>query len=685
MTSGADVIRHAPDGPGPATGSVAIMRRGRGPDTNALWFRLLLVAAAYYVSARLGLRFALVGDIVTPLWPPTGLAVVALFALGLGVWPAIAVAAFVVNLPLAGSPAVAAGIAVGNTLAPLWAVLLLQRLNFDGRLARLRDAVTLVFTALVSMTISATVGTLSVAAGGTSLRLADAWWVWWAGDAMGVLIVAPLLWRASDLRGVGRGSIDPGRAVEASLLFSALTVLAYLAPRGENSFMFTVLPLLGWIAWRFQQSGAAPAGFIASSLVILAAADGGGVFTGDSVQVRMVIIQAFNASVALTSFVFAAAVTERRQILESLYLREHRVAQTLQRNLLPDALPDVPGVAICARYVPAEPEAVVGGDWYDVIRFSDDRLGVVVGDVAGHGIASAAAMAQLRTGLRAHALMRGGPAAALLAVNRLSLELHPGTLATVLYAEFDPNRGELRMANAGHPRPLLISPTGEGTYLDGGRMLPIGVTEDLEPREITVPLAEGSTLLLFTDGLVERRLESIDVSLERLRRAASEHRGGLDEFCDHVIAATAIDGSDDVALLTLRPTSLAGIALHVERPALPTGVAEVRHVMQRWLTANGANEEEIADVLVAVSEAQTNAVRHAYRTREGRVSIDASVEGDVLTVTVSDQGTWQHEGAPEDDHGGRGLSLIRALVDLEVETSLAGTRLRMQRRLSGTR
>lgn len=643
---------------------------------------ILMVAGGYYGSAWLGLRLALVDDIVTPLWPPTGVAVVALWVFGYRMWPVIAIAALAVNLPIAASPAVAAGIAVGNTLAPLAAAALLRRLSFDERLARLRDAIVLVAVALASMTISASGGVASLAIGGIDIDVADTWWVWWAGDAMGVLIVAPVLWSLWRVRHV---RVDWLRVAEAGALYASLAAVAFITVRTKTGLFFVLLPLIGWIAWRFQQTGAGPAGLIASVMVILAAADGRGSFEGDSLLQKMVALQAFNACVALTSLVFAASVSERRRVQQLLFEREHRLAQTLQRSLLPSDLASVPGVAFAASYVSSSRGADIGGDWYDVITFTDDKVGLVVGDVEGHGIATTAAMVQLRTMVRAYSLGREGPAATLAAVNSMAFDLHRDTIATLLYAEFDPGPGELVVASAGHIPPVLIPSDGAARLLEVDPAVPIGVWRDLDCTETLHLVPEGSTLVMFTDGLVESREHALDVGIERVLRVASElaTTASLDDLNARIMSGLGVEGAiDDVALLTMRPVSLAGEVLHLTRPAIPTAVGQTRLVLKRWLRANGASDDEAYELLVAFSEAHTNAIRHAYRGPEGFVDITFARDGDVATVTVRDHGRWRERSLMFRESGGRGIPLIEALTDSHIDVQQNGTEIRMRGRLS---
>jgi serine phosphatase RsbU (regulator of sigma subunit) len=288
--------------------------------------------------------------------------------------------------------------------------------------------------------------------------------------------------------------------------------------------------------------------------VIHAATRGDGIFADESILDRMGRLQAFNASVALTSFIFAAAVTERRQILHELYQREHRIAETLQRSMLPQ-LPELPGVELAARYFPSSHDSQVAGDWYDVISLSGDKLGLVVGDVVGHGLSAAAAMAQIRMGLRAYAMSGDGPAATLTAVNRMVMELHPGTMATLLYAEYDPGAGVVRVANAGHPPPLVTG--AKAGFLECAPALPIGVAGDFACDETEHALTTGSTLVLFTDGLVERRGETIDNGLDALSRASGVgSTADIEALCDYITMAMDVASStDDVAVLAVRPTA----------------------------------------------------------------------------------------------------------------------------------
>jgi integral membrane sensor domain MASE1/anti-sigma regulatory factor (Ser/Thr protein kinase) len=647
---------------------------------------LLLVAAAYYGSAELGLRLALVGDSVTPLWPATGVAVVAYLALGLSVWPAIAVAAFAVNLPIGPNAASAGAIAIGNTVAPLLAALLLRRFGFRWDLSRLRDAMLLVVVALSTMTISAWIGTGALAAsdGLAGKSVLDTWWVWWTGDAMGVLIVAPFLWSLWPVR-LARPRFVA--VVEATAVFAALAAVTVVASRSEDSVLFVVFPLLVWIAWRFQRRGAGVAALFVSVVVAVAAADSRGPFAHDMLLTKMAVLQLFNAAVSLTTFVFAAAVTERRRAMEQLYRREHDLAETLQESLLPMAMPEVPSIELCGRYTPAQKGANIGGDWYDVFPLAHERLGVAVGDVVGHGVTAAAAMAELRAALRAYAHESTSPGAVLSRLNHLTLELHPHLMATVFYGVFDVVDNSFWFATAGHPYPLRISPSGEPSYLDGPIGPAIGISDSAEYAWTCQTLDHFETVVAFTDGLIERRDRPMDQGLERLARVARGLTRSLEETCDFLVASLVDenDVADDVAMIAIRPRSFAGERVVLRRPNQPSTVAEVRRFARRWLTDNGASPDDIDDLVLATSEAHTNAVNHAYNGRTGMVVIEFDAEDDDAVITIRDHGTWRVSAEFFDARkstAGRGLGLMNALTDtVQIASGATGTEVRLRRRL----
>ena len=276
--------------------------------------RLAAVAIAYWGAAHLSLNLALIHGQVTPIWPPTGIALVTFLTLGRRMWPAIAIAAFAVNLPLGPSPLGAAAIACGNTLAPLVSSELLRRAGFRRQLDRMRDAIAIVVLgALVGMTISATIGTSVLTLSGAipMSNFPSTWAVWWAGDAMGVLLVAPFL--LSLLRRSGADRLGWRVSAELTALLAGIGAVTYFLFENQYRLEYLVLPLIAVAAWRFRLAGAAPAALIASVIAVWAAVNGSGPFASETLLEKMVTLQAFNISVSLASFLLASFVDARQQ------------------------------------------------------------------------------------------------------------------------------------------------------------------------------------------------------------------------------------------------------------------------------------------------------------------------------------------------------------------------------------
>lgn len=301
--------------------------------------RILAVAVAYYVAARIGLLQHLVvaGTVVTPLWPATGIALTALLWMGLRIWPGIVIGTFLVILSITSLRLDAVFILAGNTLAPICSYLMLRRVGFRVELDRLRDGVALVFLgALAGMLISATAGTgVQLVTG--ALPADDfwpAWSAWWAGDAMGVLVITPLLLALRTVRPPRH--IRGHRWAEAVTLLVVMTGVALIATRSSLALLFLVFPLLVWAALRFQLLGAAPCTLIVSVLAILAATDQAGPFKGHSVVSVMVNLQALNGSAALTGLLLAAIVAEHQNTRRKIELACKELAEVVE-HLSPGA------------------------------------------------------------------------------------------------------------------------------------------------------------------------------------------------------------------------------------------------------------------------------------------------------------------------------------------------------------
>ena len=379
----------------------------------------------------------------------------------------------------------------------------------------------------------------------------------------------------------------------------------------------------------------------------------------------------------------ATDIHERRTMEERLrevYEREHRIAETLQRSLLPERLAPIEGLEVAVRYLPAGRESGIGGDWYDVLELRDGRVALVVGDVVGHGLRAAAAMGRLRNAFRAYALVESSPAEVVARMNRLVMSGGEETMATVLFLMLDRETGQLSFTAAGHPPPLVLGPDGP-RFLEEGRSVPLGAADAAVFREGTATLEPGSTLLLYTDGLVERRGVPLEDRLRELIETAGEAGEGLEELCDHVLAGVLGGGepADDVALLAVRAQPAAADRLSLRLPAEPEALPALRQRLGRFLHAAGASEAEAYEITLTISEAAGNAIEHAYGPGDAVFEIEASVEGAELVVAVRDRGQWRERRGT---HRGRGLKIIEGLMDtVEVYSQQDGTVVRMRRRL----
>jgi anti-sigma regulatory factor (Ser/Thr protein kinase) len=318
----------------------------------------------------------------------------------------------------------------------------------------------------------------------------------------------------------------------------------------------------------------------------------------------------------------------------------------------------------------------VGGDWYDAIPLARGRVGIVMGDVVSHGVRAAAAMGQLRTALRAYAGEADVPAAALERLNAYVRSDEEREMATIAYLVLDTGTGRLDYSLAGHPPPLVLRDGAEPRFLEAGRSAPVGVVVGGRFEEASDALAPGDSLLLYTDGLVERRDEAIETSIARMAAAAATEASSPEALCD-LLTGQAGTPDDDVAVLVVRLTGAAPFELRVE--AVPDSLATMRRGLRGWLLAAGADEDLTYDVLVAVGEAAANAVEHAYGPVDREFVVAAERDGDDCVFTVSDRGSWR---ASRGNNRGRGLALMRELMDdVRVDSGAEGTVVTLRRRL----
>ncbi|CAL9325148.1 SpoIIE family protein phosphatase [Streptomyces sp. SudanB52_2052] len=347
------------------------------------------------------------------------------------------------------------------------------------------------------------------------------------------------------------------------------------------------------------------------------------------------------------------------------YTHERTMVLALQRRLLPHGLPDQDAVEVAHRYLPAESD--VGGDWYDVIPLSGARVGLLVGDVVGHGMLSAATMGRLRTAARSFAELDFPPDEVLThldnLVGRLDREDPDGKGAgvigaTCLYAVYDPAEQQCLMARAGHPPPALVHPDGTVTYPDLPAGPPLGLG-GLPFDAVEVDLPEGSQLVLYTDGLIEDRHRDVDVVLEQLRAVLAHPERAPEETCQAVLDTVApAHPHDDIALLVARVHALDPERIATwELSADPALVGEVRASAMRRLADWGLDETAFAAELI-LSELITNAMRHGAGPIRVRL-----LYGRTLICEVSDaSNTAPHlRRAASTDEGGRGLFLVAQL------------------------
>ncbi|MFE5891365.1 SpoIIE family protein phosphatase [Streptomyces sp. NPDC056462] len=350
-----------------------------------------------------------------------------------------------------------------------------------------------------------------------------------------------------------------------------------------------------------------------------------------------------------------------------LYGREAYIADELQRTMLPETLPRPTGVRLASRYLPAAETARVGGDWYDAIPLPGSRVALVVGDVMGHSMTSAAIMGQLRTTAQTLAGLDLPPQEVLHHLDEQAQRLGTDRMATCLYAVYDPVSHRITIANAGHPPPVLLHLGGRAEVLRVPAGAPIGVGGvDFEAVELDAPA--GATLLLYTDGLVESRLRDVWTGIEQLREKLAataqltgpDHPPPLEALCDEVLDMLGPgDRDDDIALLAARfdgiaPSDVAYWFLEPEDAAPGRARRLARRALARW------GMEELTDsVELLVSEVVTNAVRYASRPVTLRL-----LRTDVLRCEVGDDVPQlpRLRQARATDEGGRGLYLVNRLA-----------------------
>jgi PAS domain S-box-containing protein len=765
---------------------------------------ILAIAAAYVVFAKIGFALAFATRQVTAVWPPTGIAVAALLLFGFRVWPGVWLGAFIANALTQETMLTAALIAVGNTLGPLLGTYLLRRIaDFDVALERVRDVVALVvFGSILAMTVTATNGVLNLVLAGIVSRadFASVWWLWWIGDSMGVLVVAPLILTWSIFKPI---ELKPARLVEHAAFGVVMITGGWLQFMSRLPLAFSPFPFIVWSALRFRQRATALAIVIISTIAVVGTIRGLGPFTAGDLDHRLIQLVMFMAILTVTGLVLGALTAERqlagRQLKEAekrfqivaeivpammwtandsgsfewvnrrwceytgqteqdamgmgwlqayypddirklprewpqwsaagerfsmetrirgadgtyrwflvraeplldvngrvirwygtttdiddqtLALQQTtRVAEALQAAFLPDSLPVRSDLRFDALYLPAEREALVGGDWYDVFDLPDGSIVVSIGDVLGHGVPAAVMAGRVKHGIFTLALDGADPSTILVKVNRMIRE-RDSTVVTALVAIVDPDLRRMRYASAGHPPPVLASPSvTAGSLPVGGPPLGIG---PLVLQDHIVPLEPHAVAVFYTDGITEFKRDIVAAEAA-LIEAAGRLVGDNTMANPAITVQRAVMGggksSDDSVLVVMQLapglSSVSADGTSMRRTwAFHSGDARLarvsRHELMDFIRGYSRPSEDLSNVELIVGELLANTVEHA----PGLVSVDIDWSAREPILTLSDSGPGLARFVPklpDDrlDENGRGLFLVEALAhDVRVD---AGT------------
>jgi integral membrane sensor domain MASE1/anti-sigma regulatory factor (Ser/Thr protein kinase) len=636
---------------------------------------VLTLAAVYFASAKLGLTLAFATPNVTAVWPPTGIALAALVLAGRRLWPGVLLGAFLANVTTDVPVYTAAGIAVGNTLEAVVGATLLRRFDFRPTLERLRDVFALVLLAgLASCVVSATIGVASLSVGDSlSQGALSTWRIWWFGDLTGVVLVASAVfalvthWPYRDV---------PGRVPEAIALTAALVGIEVLAFNNEIRIAYLAFPIVVWAALRFLQPGATLAALLLAGISVAFTAHDSGPFVRSSQDDSLLLAQSFSATVGLTGMILATVTSQRRRAER----RATDLASELQAELLPPDLPEIPTIESAGWYRAGLQGQQVGGDFYDVFRAGPNRWLAVIGDVCGKGPEAASLTAMARYTLRAVGRGATGPSDALAALNEAILDQrsdHRFMTAVLVQIDLDSPGHAVALSNGGHPAPLLVRAEGqvEEMALERGTLL--GIYSDPNLVDQQLALLPGDSLVLFTDGLGERR-DPADDPIGRIGQALRGSGGATAQETADRLGRLALsdDGglNDDVAIVVLRRTPTrqpAGTAarapsrsIAVELDPSPDCPGEARDALSPVVEL--LPTRVYSDLRLQVSELVTNCVRHARLAADDLIRLRVEVSERLVRLEVSDPGEGFASAVPEPtpgEPGGWGLFLTGHLAD----------------------
>jgi anti-sigma regulatory factor (Ser/Thr protein kinase)/GAF domain-containing protein len=377
----------------------------------------------------------------------------------------------------------------------------------------------------------------------------------------------------------------------------------------------------------------------------------------------------------LLSFADQASNALQRALL---FAHEHELALRLQRSLLPERLPTREGLALEGYYRAGEEAVEVGGDWYDAVRRPDGIVHLCVGDVSGKGVGAAVVMSRQRHTFEVYGRELQSPAQI---VRHMLKHSEADSMITLAIVSLDPYTGRMAYACVGHPPPLLLDPrSGRTIRLEDASAPPMGVAGPADVVEATLPLPEVAVVVLYTDGLIERRGQDIDRAIDVLGALIADEPGASPAVLLAKVGVAIGPTDDDVALL-VASIDLDQLAFEMQISADPKMLGGMRRRLEAWLLQREVDQADIVDVILSVSEACNNAIEHAYRDNEdGPVEITVTREADALRVLVEDHGLWRDQESSEER--GRGLMLIRNLMhSTAIETGLHGTRVTFTRQL----
>ncbi|MFE0454677.1 SpoIIE family protein phosphatase [Streptomyces sp. NPDC058914] len=368
--------------------------------------------------------------------------------------------------------------------------------------------------------------------------------------------------------------------------------------------------------------------------------------------------------------VFATDVTDHAEAAERLRASERRqreTAVTLQRSLLPQELEQPDDLRIAATYQPGGTEAAVGGDWYDVITLGGGRTALVIGDVMGRGVRAAAVMGQLRTAVRAYARLDLPPHEVLQLLDGLAAEIDANQIATCVYAVHDPNEGRLVYASAGHLPILVRDETGTVQRADEPTGPPLGTGGWIHASG-SIPLGPGSTAVLYTDGLVERRNEDLDEGIASLERALAGATGTPQVICDRLVRSAGVtaDHDDDVAVLVLQHPHRTGADGDLFRNAALELLGGVEAAPRARAFASGVLTSwrfppDLHDLgVLATSELVANSLQHG--TPPMRLRLRRTDRRLIIEVTDGDDHLPRRRRAEPGDESGRGIAIVATIA-----------------------